>query len=103
MQSGKIYRGTLTGGWTQAGTIPGNISDMAASPLRPNEVYVATDYNGGPAAGIWRTTDAGVSWHDFSAGLESSETVVFDLEMSKLGDRLYAGTLGGLAMRKLPQ
>jgi photosystem II stability/assembly factor-like uncharacterized protein len=63
---------------------------------------VSTD--GGPdrnADAIWRSRDGGVTWARFDEGLESSERVVFDLEISVLGDRLYAGTLGGMAIRRL--
>lgn len=84
--------------WTLAASTGTAISDLEAAPARPGEIYAGT---GGD--GIWRSGDDGATWQRFDSGLESSQRVVFDLDLSACGDRLYAGTLGGLGVRKLPR
>jgi len=85
------------GGWSEAADLGGTmIIDLASSDLWPGEFYA-----GSWGSGIWRSLDGGVSWSPFDEGLESSEASVFDLEVSACGDRLYAGTLGGMAVREL--
>lgn len=99
---GAIYRKPAAalarpGGWERASQLGVPVSDLEASPARPGEVYAGTDGDG-----IWRSRDAGATWERFDDGLDSSEQTIFDLELSAPGDRLYAGTLGGLAVRRLP-
>ena len=69
---------------------------LAASPLRPGEIYVGT-----AQSGIYRSLYASGAFQDFAVGLEASERRIYCLKISALGDRLYAGTLGGLAVRAL--
>lgn len=84
-------------GWNLVADLGGPmITDLAASELWPGEFYA-----GSWGAGIWRSLDGGATWSPFDEGLESSESSVFDLEVSACGDRLYAGTLGGMAVREL--
>jgi hypothetical protein len=108
LASGKLVRKALADiaagtPWAELRDLGTGISDLAAHVGRPGEVYAATD--GGYArrdySGIWRSLDGGDTWAAYSEGLTSSELCVFDLEMSRVGDRLYAGTLGGLAVRRL--
>ncbi|MCU7917918.1 MAG: hypothetical protein KZQ95_06105 [Candidatus Thiodiazotropha sp. (ex Epidulcina cf. delphinae)] len=85
------------GGWMLVTDLGRMVSDLEADLLRPGEIYAGSDGNG-----IFRSSDNGSTWFPFAEGLESSERVIFDLEMSAAGDRIYAGTLGGLAVRALP-
>jgi hypothetical protein len=102
--SGKLYRTPkdFNLGWEFLHDIGDDITDLATSPLRPGEIYAAMGGISRKNLGIWRSLDGGDTWTNYSEGLESSELVVFDLEISRLGDRLYAGTLGGMAIRPLP-
>ena len=81
---------SATGHVTRITTTVG-VTALALDPAHPTTLYAAT---GG--SGIFRSTDAGRSWHAINAGLS-----VFDvrsLGIDATGRRLYAGTaLGGVA------
>jgi photosystem II stability/assembly factor-like uncharacterized protein len=62
-----------------------HVHDVLVDPKAPNTVYVATE------EGVFRTTDAGATWTDFSAGLGTRQ--VRTLAMTSSGI-LLAGTLG---------
>ncbi len=84
------------GAWYELDDIGCEITALAVSSARPGEIYAGTTENG-----IFRSLDGGGVFDLFASGLESSEQKVFCLLISSRGDRLYAGTLGGLAVRKL--
>jgi hypothetical protein len=99
-QGGLVYQKPLAnlsevGGWEQVADLGEVVSDLEAGGARPGEVFAGTNGNG-----VWRSTDSGANWEHFDTGLESSERIIFDLELSSCGDRIYAGTLGGLAVHK---
>jgi photosystem II stability/assembly factor-like uncharacterized protein len=62
-----------------------HVHEILVDPRSPNTVYVATE------EGVFRTVDAGASWSDYSAGLESLQ--VRTLSMTSQGV-LLGGTLG---------
>ena len=82
--------------WTRLMGIGSEITALACSPHRTGELYMGLIDNG-----ILHSSDSGATFFTFDAGLESSERRIFHLMISALGDRLYAGTLGGLAVRRL--
>jgi hypothetical protein len=97
-EGGHIYRKPLPadhppGGWAWIADVGTKVNDLEADRARPSEVYAGTHGNG-----VWQSTDDGQTFNRFNDGLESSEKTVFDLELSSCGRRLYAGTLGGLAI-----
>ncbi len=65
---------------------------VAVNPVDQSEIYVGL-YNGG----IYRSTDNGLTWYNYSQGLTSSAIDIFELKFSSDGSRLFAGTLGGIA------
>jgi len=83
-------------GWTELTRATSEITAVAVSELRPGEIYLGTESDG-----VIRSLNDGVTFQTYDKGLESSELEVFCLLISSQGDRLYAGTLGGLAVRQL--
>ena len=71
----------------------GTSAVVAVNLNRPNEVFVGL-YNGG----VYRSIDAGLTWHNYSHGLTSSAINIFELKFSSDGKKLFAGTLGGVAV-----
>lgn len=67
-------------------------------PLHPEEVYVGL-YGGG----VYRSRDAGKTWENISEGLISSSINIFELKFSNDGRKLFAGTLGGVAVLKMEE
>ena len=57
----------------------------------------STFYMGSTGGGIWKTTDAGHTWNNISAGLANRD--VESLAVSPDGRWLYAGTTGGSVYR----
>ena len=64
------------------------ITALAIDPANPKTLYTATI-----GRGIFRSTDAGSSWHPFNAGLAVLD--VTSLAIDATGRTLYAGTAGG--------
>ena len=64
------------------------ITALAIDPAHPTTLYAATS-----GRGIFRSTDAGSSWHPFNAGLAVLD--VKSLAIDATGRTLYAGTVGG--------
>lgn len=100
-EDGKIYRAEdwqlrEAGAWSLLADLELEITALALSSTRPGEIYAGTAENG-----VYRSLDGGISFQAFDDGLEASENKVFCLLVSSQGDRLYAGTLGGLAVRAL--
>lgn len=98
------FRGTLgTGGtfsWTNTDGTGTNqlpdvpINSLCVDPLNSTHYYVGTDI------GVFRTTDAGANWQQFSDGLPN--TAVYDLWLHETTRLLRAATHGrGLWERKL--
>ena len=52
--------------WSGGGNVAGRVSCVAPDPLNANIVYVA-----GAQGGVWKTTDAGVTWTPLTDGLSS--------------------------------
>ena len=65
-----------------------DVTAVAVDPANPNTLYTAT-----AGRGIFRSTDAGESWHPFNAGLTVLD--VISLGIDARGRTLYAGTAGG--------
>jgi photosystem II stability/assembly factor-like uncharacterized protein len=78
----------LGSSWTDiSGNLPGVPTNaIVVDPLDPNDIYIGTD------VGVWRTTDAGVTWGPYEVGFPN--TVVVDLELQKTSRKLVAGTHG---------
>ncbi|HST19138.1 MAG TPA: hypothetical protein VLK36_15845 [Gaiellaceae bacterium] len=64
------------------------ITALAIDPARPTTLYAATD-----SRGVFRSTDAGTSWHRFNAGLTGRIVTGFALDAT--GRTVYAATEGG--------
>jgi hypothetical protein len=90
---GHVYRGVSADGgvtwmWTD---VTSNLPDIPVNaiellPSSPSTVYVGTD------AGVFRTTNGGATWGNFSNGLPS--VIVSDLAMDDSGTLLRAATYG---------
>jgi hypothetical protein len=104
--SGGIYRSTDSGAsWAAVGTdLPLlEMEDLAMDPNTPNTMYAASgnfifNVKGG---GIYKSTDAGVTWTVLSATVPSSTNTNFDV-VAKLAiskgnsQRMYAATTAGV-------
>jgi hypothetical protein len=66
---------------------------VTPDPNIPEMIYAGA-FNGG----IFRSSDSGVTWEEFSYGLESSSQDVYELKFSPDGRKLFAGTLGSIAV-----
>jgi photosystem II stability/assembly factor-like uncharacterized protein len=73
---------THTGKWI---TPTMAITALAIDPAHPTTLYAATD-----PRGVYRSTDAGASWHPFNAGLTNPN--IKTLALDQTGHTLYAGT-----------
>jgi hypothetical protein len=69
---------------------------VTSDPNSPDMVY-AGSFNGG----IFRSSDSGDTWEEFSYGLESSAQDVYELKFSPGGRILFAGTLGSIAVTEI--
>jgi hypothetical protein len=81
-------KGTTPSGKVNSWTATVGITALAIDPADTKTLYAATS-----GRGIFRSTDAGRSWHSFNAGL-----AVFDVESLAIdvtGRTLYAGSAGG--------
>jgi hypothetical protein len=68
------YRSTDGGKtWNASAGIPSGstLTDATFSPLDPNLVYAGADAGGSSGGGLWRSTDGGQTFSDFSQGLPS--------------------------------
>ncbi len=90
---GHVFRGMSTNGWTtwKWEDISSNLPDIPANAIAvdltsPNTLYIGTDI------GVFRTTDGGLSWSDYGAGLPN--VVISDLALNSTGDVLRAATYG---------
>jgi hypothetical protein len=98
-----VWRGAITGtgtAWTNisgtgAGTLPDiPVNALAIDPAAPDSYYIGTD------VGMFRTSDAGQTWTEFSEGLPNC--AIFDLRLHHPMRLLRAATHGrGLWERKL--
>jgi photosystem II stability/assembly factor-like uncharacterized protein len=61
---------------------------LAIDPAHPTTLYVATD-----SRGVFRSTDAGTSWHSLNTGLTDRIVTAFALDAT--GRTVYAATEGG--------
>ncbi|MCP2339317.1 hypothetical protein [Actinomadura rupiterrae] len=66
----------------------GILKQVVADPRRPRTLYAA--WSGNARTGVWRSDDAGATWHDISRGLVSPSTS--SLTVSPDGRWLFAGT-----------
>ena len=85
----KVVRTTDLGAtWSDVtGDLPDiPVSSIAVDPLSPDDWYLATD------SGVWSSSDGGVSWLPFGAGLPN--VVVTELEFRVTPHKLVAGTYG---------
>jgi len=102
-----VYRSTDgCATWTQVLGVDDatGATDLEFHPTDPSVVYAATYQRrrtvwtflaGGPGSGIWKSTDAGATWREVTAGLPSADDAV---EVGKIGlavtaadpDRVYA-------------
>ena len=81
-------KGTTATGKATSWTVTVGITALAVDPANPTTLYAATS-----GRGIFRSTDAGRSWHPFNAGLAVLD--VKSLAIDKTGRTLYAGSAGG--------
>ena len=75
--------------WASRGPEGGSITAVAVDPLTPSTVYAAT-YQ----AGVFKSTDGGLSWEERNEGLSSpsAKTIAID---PGTGTTAYLGTAGG--------
>jgi len=64
------------------------VTAVAVDPAHPKTLYAAT-----AGSGVFRSRDAGESWHPFNAGLTVRDVIALDIDAQ--GRMLYAGTAGG--------
>jgi photosystem II stability/assembly factor-like uncharacterized protein len=64
------------------------VTALAVDPAHPETLYTAT-----AGRGVFRSTDAGESWHPFNAGLTLLDIASLGIDAG--GRTLYAGTVGG--------
>jgi hypothetical protein len=90
---GHVFRGTSTDGWVTWiwDDISSTLPDIPVNAIQvhlslPNTLYVGTD------VGVFRTTNGGLSWSDFGAGLPN--VVIADLAINAASDTLRAATYG---------
>jgi photosystem II stability/assembly factor-like uncharacterized protein len=81
-------KGTTPSGNIETFTVTVGVTALAIDPARPTTIYAATDERG-----VFRSPDAGVSWHPFNAGLAASD--IASLTVDATGRTLYAGTVAG--------
>jgi photosystem II stability/assembly factor-like uncharacterized protein len=96
---GKSWRRSVTDGATE-------ILGLALDLRRPGTLY-AGGYDPRGRGGVFRSTNAGGTWTDISAGMTTTWTAALALDPG--GHRLYAGTLaygaesgGGVFVRRVP-
>jgi hypothetical protein len=85
---------THTGRWMTT-TMP--VVALAIDPVHPATLYAVSE-----SRGVFRSTDAGTSWHPFNAGLSDRDVKALALDAS--GRALYAGTgdEGVVSLRRSP-
>jgi hypothetical protein len=92
-QPGHVFRGSSTDGWTtwtwQDET--SNLPDIPVNALEIDRTTPATLW-AGTDTGVFRTTDSGMSWTSFDAGLPN--VVIADLTLNAAGDLLRAAAYG---------
>ena len=73
------------------------INALAIDPAHPATMYAVT----GPR-GVFRSTDAGATWHPFNSGLTDPD--IKTLALDPTGRNLYAGTTdeGVVSLRRSP-
>jgi photosystem II stability/assembly factor-like uncharacterized protein len=83
----RIKATTVTGEviWT---TQTVGVTAVAVDPAHPQTLYAAT-----AGSGVFRSRDAGESWHPFNAGLIVRDVIALGIDAK--GRTLYAGTEGG--------
>jgi photosystem II stability/assembly factor-like uncharacterized protein len=89
---GTTWQRETTGfGWREVGRWKRPTMAMTAlaiDPARPTTLYAATDQRG-----VFRSTDAGKSWHSLDAGLR--DRIVTGFALDATGRTVYAATEGG--------
>ncbi len=104
--AGGVWKSTNAGGsWTPIADMLANIAvcSMALDPKNPSVIYVGTgegfsNSDGVRGAGIFKTTDAGVTWARLTATASNTNFyAVTDLIVSPNdSNRVYASTLSGV-------
>lgn len=80
--------GTLP--WVPDNGFDQNVFGLATHPTEPNVLFAGTE-----RAGVWKSTDWGVTWEQTSDGIVPTQ--IFDISQSPVGNNtLYAGTNAGL-------
>ncbi len=106
MNPSTLYAGNIWGGvyksldsassWHQVGNLSAPVYAVVIDPRNPSTLYAAggTDSPRGIRWGVFRSTDGGVNWSEFSTGLGSR--FVISLAIDRTGTRLHAGTYDGV-------
>lgn len=94
-QNHLMARSTTTATWQSRG--PDNVAGRTrALIVDPDDATFQTFYAGSASGGIWKTTDAGLSWTDLTPNLPNLSTNALAMAPSN-HDRIYAGTGEGYA------
>jgi hypothetical protein len=98
MNPSTLYAGNNWGGvyksldsassWHQVGNLSEPVYAVVIDPRNPSTLYA------GAVGGVFRSTDGGVNWSEFSTGLGSR--LVASLAIDRTGTRLHAGTYYGV-------
>ncbi|MEQ9399103.1 MAG: hypothetical protein RJQ04_08010 [Longimicrobiales bacterium] len=100
-----VYRTTDGGAtWTQTLAIDENtgVTDLEFAPDDPNTVYAAAYQRrrhvwgflaGGPESGIWKSTDAGMTWREITTGLPSGDMGKIGLAVTPADPDLVYATI----------
>jgi hypothetical protein len=67
------------------------VREYTTSPTQPATIYASTE-----GSGVWRSTDNGLSWKDFSDGLKTVPGAMNVRTVYISGTTAYAGTTAGL-------
>lgn len=91
----KFFRTTNKGGaWTQSTHPGGSVTGLIVHPTDPKIVY--TTNNGGNGKRVYKSSDAGTTWVNISAGLPNDISVTRIAYDKNSNEGLYVGTMAGM-------
>jgi len=101
-QPGGATPAALPGGnWLYLGDLPRSINAFVVDPANPKIVYAASGDYTGAGGGVYKSEDAGLSWHSASSGLpnRTAQALVFvpgasPALLAAVGSDIYTSTDG---------
>lgn len=83
-----IWRTIPTGSWQRTGPPGGSIVVLAEDPSSPGTIFAGA--NDGYAGGLWKSTDAGVTWTALVTNSSADYVPLFDMAVVDGGRVIYA-------------